>query len=177
MRTPRATSPTASTLRPTRAAPLATPGTPDSAAVTSTLVIATAIPTLGPAPTPTSAVIIRPETQPAQTNEQRWQAQQSGRQIFDPPRLYVAQAGTTLFWYDPETSQSLEIGTLLGVFTATAEFQLRTSDQPALEVPYRINIDYGLTAISDALIRRMNDAGYAERVDAYVVISEAVKPK
>ena len=80
-------------------------------------------------------------------------------------------------WFDPQTNQSLEIGTLLGEFRASAEFTLRSSQQPALEVPYTINADYGLTAISDALIQRMRNAGYAERVDAYVLLSEAIEAK
>jgi hypothetical protein len=114
---------------------------------------------------------------PTQTSAERWRAQQMDRQPFDPPRQYTAQAGTPLYWYDPRTNQALEIGTLIGVFTVTAEFRLHGVEQPALEVPYRINKDYGLTAISDALIRRMNEAGYAEHVEAFVVLSEAVKPQ
>jgi hypothetical protein len=82
-----------------------------------------------------------------------------------------------LLWYDPRTGQSLEIGTLLGEFQASAQFTLRGSDQPAIEVPYRINNDFGLTAISDAIVQRMNEAGYGERVDAYVLLSEAVQPR
>jgi hypothetical protein len=82
-----------------------------------------------------------------------------------------------LFWLDPRTDQALEIGTLLGEFVATAQFTLRGSGQPALEVPYTINKDYGLTAISEALIQRMREAGYTERVEAYVMLSEAVKAK
>jgi hypothetical protein len=156
-------------------APLATLGIPETAPATPAPDSATA--TATPAQTPTSSVVIRPQIPPTQTSEQRWRDQQANRQPYEPPRQYVAQPGTTLFWFDPRTGQSLEIGTLLGEFTATAEFELRGSNQPALEVPYQINKDYGLTAISDALIRRMNDANYAERVEAYVVLSEAVKPK
>jgi hypothetical protein len=88
-----------------------------------------------------------------------------------------ASRGTALRWYDPRTEQALEIGTLLGTFTATALFTWREGNQPALLVPYRINSDYGLTAISDALVRRMNDAGYPERVEAFVLLSNSVQPK
>jgi hypothetical protein len=119
-------------------------------------------------------VIVQPQVPPTETNQQRWRAQQRDRQAFEPPRRYLARQGTALLWFDPRTNQSLEIGTLLGEFRATAQFTLRASEQPALEVPYTINADYGLTAISDALIQRMHDAGYAERVEAYVLLSEAI---
>jgi hypothetical protein len=126
---------------------------------------------------PASPVVIQPQIPPTPTNEQQWRAQQVNRSPFDPPREYITQSGAPLLWFDPRTGQSLEIGTLLGVFTAEAAFELRGSKQAAIEVPYRINKDYGLTAISDALIARMNTAGYTERVEAYVVLSEAVTPK
>jgi hypothetical protein len=99
------------------------------------------------------------------------------RRLFDSPRAYVARPPAMLLWYDPRTGQSLEIGTLLGEFQASAEFTLRGSDQLAIEVPYRINTDFGLTAISDALVQRMNEAGYPERVEAYVLLSDAVQPR
>jgi hypothetical protein len=128
-------------------------------------------------PIPTQAVVIRPPTPPQQTSEQVWRAQQVDRRPFDPPRAYVARPSATLLWYDPRTGQSLEIGTLLGEFQVSAEFILRSSDQPAIEVPYRINSDFGLTAISDAIVQRMNEAGYVERVEAYVLLSETVQPR
>jgi len=168
--TPRATPPTAQTPRPTSAAPLATPG--NSATVPATPA-ATAFNASPAAPT-VPVLIIQPQAPPTETNQERWRAQQLDRQEFEPPRRYLARQGTTLLWFDPRTNQSLEIGTLLGEFTATAQFRLRASEQPALEVPYTINADYGLTAISDALIQRMHDAGYAERVEAYVLLSEAI---
>jgi len=120
---------------------------------------------------------VQPRPVPTPTNEQRWQAQQINRQPLDPPRPYVAARGTALFWYDPRTGQTLEIGTLLGEFTATATFKRRGDGQPALLVPYQINNQYGLTAISDAIVQRMHDAGYPEHVEAFVLISEAVQPK
>jgi len=82
-----------------------------------------------------------------------------------------------LLWYDPRTGQSLEIGTLLGEFQASAAFTLRGSAQPAIEVRYRINSDFGLTAISDAIVQRMHEAGYTEQVDAYILLSDAVQPR
>jgi hypothetical protein len=171
--TPRATPPTAQTPRPTSAAPLATPGISERASATPA---ATALDTATLVPT-APVIVIQPKTPPGETNQARWRAQQLDRQVFDPPRSYVTRQGTALFWFDPRTSQSLEIGTLLGDFTATAQFTLRTSEQPALEVPYTINADYGLTAISDALIQRMRAAGYSERVEAYVFFTEATVAK
>jgi hypothetical protein len=133
--------------------------------------------TATPLPMPTQPIFIRPPTPSQQTSEQLWRAQQVDRHLFDSPRAYVARPPATLLWYDPRTGQSLEIGTLLGEFQASAEFTLRDSDRPAIEVPYRINNDFGLTAISDAIVRRMNEAGYTERVEAYVLLSDAVQPR
>lgn len=82
-----------------------------------------------------------------------------------------------LLWYDPLTSQSLEIGTIQGAFQAQAQFVLRESQQPALEVSYRINSDFGLTAISEAVRSRMQAAGYTESVAAYVVYTDVVQPQ
>src|SRR5215207_9446451 len=103
------------------------------------------------AATPTPAVIVVPLTQMPETNEQRWRAQQQDRKVNDPPRIYVAQNPITLWWYDPLTSQSVPIGTISGEFPAQAEFSLQGTQQAALEVPYRINNDFGLTAISEAV--------------------------
>lgn len=81
-----------------------------------------------------------------------------------------------MYWYDPLSGQSLTIGTILGPFTAQAQFGfIPQGDQPALEVPYRINNDFGLTAISPAVRDRMNAAGYTESVEAYILVNEAVK--
>ena len=126
---------------------------------------------------PTQSIVIRPPTPSQQTSEQLWRAQQVDRHLFDSPRAFVARPPATLLWYDPRTGQSLEIGTLLGEFQASAEFTLRDGDRPAIEVPYRINNDFGLTAISDALIQRMQAAGYPERVEAYVLQSDAITLK
>jgi hypothetical protein len=111
------------------------------------------------------------------TNEQRWRAQEQERNVFDPPRIYIANENIPLMWYDPTTGQSLEIGTIRGEFPAQAEFVLRSNQHPALEVPYRINVDFGLTAISGAVRDRMKAAGYTESVEAYIERSEAVVAK
>ncbi len=118
-----------------------------------------------------------PQTATPQSGEQRWRAQQLQRQTFEAPRLYVAQHPVSLFWFDPATGQSLEIGTLRGEFPVQAQFLLRDGSRPALEVPYQINVSYGLTAISDVLRERMQAAGYAESVEAYVLQVDDILPK
>lgn len=134
-------------------------------------------PTAAPAPTQTPAVTVVPQPPPPLTNEQRWRAQQLDRQVFETRRIYVARSRTPLYWYDPLTGQTLEIGALLGDVTVQAHFVLRDGNRPALEVPYRINGDFGLTSISDAVRQRMQTAGYTESVEAYVLESDAVQPK
>ena len=112
-----------------------------------------------------------------ETNEQRWRAQQQDRKVNDPPRLYIARKPATLWWYDPLTSQSVQIGSLNGEFPAQAEFTLFSAQQAALEVPYRINNDFGLTAISEAVRGRMKAAGYSQSVEAYVLRTDDIQPK
>ena len=129
------------------------------------------------AATPTPAVIVVPLTRMPETNEQRWRAQQQDRKVNDPPRIYVVPSPTTLWWYDPLTSQSVLIGTISGEFPVQAEFLLRGAQQAALEVPYRINNDFGLTAISEAVRGRMQAAGYSQSVEAYVLRTDDTQPK
>lgn len=172
--TPRAVRPTPA---PTTSGAIAGPpgATLAPSAVEATAVPAT--PALPPTPSPTPAVVVVPQTPSALTNELRWRAQQIDRHVFDPRRIYVARSPTPLLWFDPLTEQTLEIGRLLGDFTVQAEFVLRDGQRPALEVPYRINQDFGLTAISEAVRQRMLAAGYTESVESYVVQSDAVQPK
>jgi hypothetical protein len=125
----------------------------------------------------TPAVIVVPLTQIPETNEQRWRMQQQDRKVNDPPRIYVARNANTLWWYDPLTSQSVQIGTISGEFPVQAEFILRGTQQTALEVPYRINNDFGLTAISEAVRERMKAAGYSQSVEAYVLQAADIQPK
>jgi hypothetical protein len=54
---------------------------------------------------------------------------------------------------------------------------LQSDRRAALEVPYRINQDFGLTAISEAVRARMKAAGYTDSVEAYIEQTEAVVPK
>jgi len=131
------------------------------------LITATRVPT----------VIVVPLTQMPETNQQRWRAQQQDRKVNDPPQIYVARIPVTLWWYDPLTSQSVPIGSINGEFPAQAEFTLRGEQQAALEVPYVINADFGLTAISEAVRERMKAAGYSQSVEAYVLRTADVQPK
>jgi len=126
---------------------------------------------------PTSSVIVVPRTVVPETNEQRWRAQEIDRQVIQPPQIYVAKSLVPLLWYDPVTGQSLQIGMIFGEFPVQAHFTLRSSQQPALEVPYRINNDFGLTSISDAVRDRMQNAGYTQSVEAYTIITDTVQPK
>jgi len=137
----------------------------------------TATATRSPAATPTPAVIVVPLTQAPETNEQRWRAQEQDRKVNDPPRIYVARSTVTLWWYDPLIGQSVPIGTISGEFPAQAEFTLRGAQQAALEVPYRINNDFGLTAISEAVRERMKAAGYTQSVEAYVLRTADIHAK
>jgi hypothetical protein len=125
----------------------------------------------------TPAVIVVPLTRLPETNEQRWRAQQQDRKVNDPARIYIAPNPVTLWWYDPLTSQSVTIGTISGEFPAQAEFTLHGTQQEALEVPYRINGDFGLTAISEAVRERMSAAGYSQSVEAYVLRTADIHPK
>jgi hypothetical protein len=134
-------------------------------------------PTITVAAAATPAVIVVPLTQMPATNEQRWRAQQQDRSVNDPPRLYVAQSSVTLWWYDPLIGQSVPIGTIRGEFPVQADFILRGAQQAALEVPYRINNDFGLTAISEAVRERMEAAGYSQSVEAYILRTADIHPK
>ena len=136
-----------------------------------------ATPAMPIAATLTPAVIVVPLTQMPETNQERWRAQQLDRKVNDPPRLYIARNPVTLWWYDPLTSQSVPIGTISGEFPVQAEFILRGAQQAALEVPYRINADFGLTAISEAVWERMKAAGYSQSVEAYVLRTDDTQPK
>jgi hypothetical protein len=127
--------------------------------------------------TPLPSVVVIPQTAVPLTNEQRWRAQQLQRQPFESERLYIANESLPLLWYDPVTSQVLEIGTIRGEFPAQAEFILRSNQRPALEVRYQINHDFGLTAISEAVRERMRAAGYTESVEAYIERTDGIVPK
>src|SRR5690606_34697437 len=80
-------------------------------------------------PSPTTVVSIQPQIRPTPTNEERWSNEQLDRQPFGEDRLYRASEASTLFWFDPRTSQVVPIGTLLGSFTATATFTWRANGE------------------------------------------------
>lgn len=135
--------------------------------------LATQVTTLTPLP----SVVVIPQTAVPLTSEQRWRAQELERQPFESERLYIANESVPLLWYDPMTSQVLEIGTIRGEFPAQAQFILQSNQRPALEVRYQINQDFGLTAISEAVRERMRAAGYTESVEAYIERTDGVVPK
>ncbi|WP_448542105.1 hypothetical protein [Roseiflexus sp.] len=151
--------------------------TPERATVVPATPRTTQTPIQAPSPTvvrpPTVQII--PATPEPQTSEARWRAQQIDRQVLDPPQFYRVTSHATLFWYDPMTGQILEIGTLRGDVPVQARFRLRSTGQAALEVLYRINNDFGLTAISEAVRSRMEAAGYTVSVEAFLLESDAVQ--
>ncbi|MEM8529907.1 MAG: hypothetical protein AAGF95_03635 [Chloroflexota bacterium] len=136
----------------------------------------TSEPTILPSTPPPVVATIVPQTIEPQTGEQRWRAQQAQRETFEQPQNYIATAPVSLMWFDPLTGQSLEIGRLLGEFTAQARFLYGPNEVPALEVPYTINQNFGLTAISPAVVERMSSAGYMETVEAYVLQDDVIQP-
>jgi hypothetical protein len=158
--------------------PILTPGmviTPTDAAGQSvtalpptSVVSATPVPpTVTPLPTLAVATI------PTLTNEERWRAQQIDRVVFDAVRTYRT-VGSELWWYDPINQQSLVLGSFSGDFVAQARFTLRGQGIAALEVPYRVNVSYGLTALSPAIRERIQAAGYEEWIETYVFVTPNV---
>lgn len=113
-------------------------------------------------------VIISAPPLPSYTNEERWRLQQRERQPFVTMQSFFT-SNSQLWWYDPLQQQHLALGTFRGAFTVQARFILQSQNAPALEVPYQINRSYGVTALSPAIIERMQAAGYSEWVEAYVL--------
>jgi hypothetical protein len=156
-------------------APTATTATEDAEAPT-----ATTAPTAQelPATAPTGSVspIVLATRAPIGPNE-RWRQQELDRKPFETATRYTT-TGTELYWYDPVFQQSVLLGTFGGDFDALATFTLRSSGQPCLEVLYEVNKRYGLTALSPAIVERIEAAGYTEGfIDTYVVLDERVAPK
>lgn len=131
-------------------------------------------------PTTTAADMLQPAKPLVlayeRTNEQRWRDQQQERVVFDTPKPYYT-TGTKLYWYDPLTQQHLELGYMSGEFLVQARFVLLPQGVPALEVPYQINVSYGLTALSPALLERIRAAGYTAWIETYVIESPEVQPR
>lgn len=163
-------------LVPTVARPTQTATVTPTVAATNTPT-ATATPT--PAPptaTPTPSVTIVLPTLPSLTNEERWRLQQKDRQPFDEFRPYTT-TGSDLWWYDPVNQQHVVLGNFSGPFEAQATFKLANNGKEALEVPYHVNQSYGITAISSALLQRIQDAGYGEWIETYIIITPDVQPR
>jgi hypothetical protein len=110
------------------------------------------------------------------TAEERWRAQQIDRAVLEGTRLYAAGEPVPLLWWDPLTGQAVEIGLVRGAFPVQATFTFRPTGEAALEVPYTINRDFGLSAISGAVRARMEAAGYTETVEAFIVDTDVVEP-
>lgn len=89
-----------------------------------------------------------------------------------------ATSGSELWWFDPVNQQPVILGRIAGDFVAQAQFQLRGQGIPALEVPYQVNASYGLTALSPALLGRIEAAGFAgDWIETYVYLSPDVTPR
>ncbi|MBM4412905.1 MAG: hypothetical protein FJ040_05590 [Chloroflexi bacterium] len=117
---------------------------------------------------------VTPQLRATPTGDERWAAFASQRQLFDTPIRVTTLQPTPLLWLDPHNGQVLEIGLLNGDFVATAQIVLTSDNSVAYEVDYRINQDFGLTSISEAVVMRMRDAGYAASVRAFVVMTDNV---
>lgn len=156
---------------------VATPAIVTSDESTATVVAdATVIADISPTTAPAVNVVITPIIRATPTGDERWAAFISGRTAYDAPRRMTALVPTPLLWLDPRNGQVLEIGYLNGDFFATAQIIRASDNQPAYEVDYTINQDYGLTSISRALVTRMNEAGYAASVRAFVIASDNIVP-
>jgi len=155
---------TVGSMAPDPATVVPTPTTPAVPALPSATSVAVAAPPLVIAPTP------------ERSNEQKWRDQQVDRQVLAPPHLYTTR-NAELRWYDPLNQQHLVLGRLSGDFLVQATFVLRDPGLPALEVPYRINVSYGLTALSPAHVERLKAAGYVDWVETYVLASPEVYPR
>jgi hypothetical protein len=97
--------------------------------------------------------------------------------VFDGLRSY-STTGSELWWYDPVNQQHVILGRITGEFVAQAQFLPRGQGVSALEVPYQVNVSYGLTALSPAILERITQAGYAgDWIETYVFLSPDVTPR
>lgn len=158
---PGSLAPDPATTGPTPAPTLVAPGAPGEVVVSPP-----------PAALPPLAVPADVE----RSNEARWREQQRDREVFEGPRSFVT-SGSDLWWYDPRNQQHVVLGRINGEFLAQARFVLQSRELPALEVPYRVNSSYGLTALSPALIERIQAAGYTDWIETYVLESPEVQPR
>jgi hypothetical protein len=87
-------------------------------------------------------------------------------------------SGSELWWYDPLNQQHVILGRITGDFVAQAQFLLHGQGVEALEVPYQVNVGYGLTALSPALLERIRAAGYeSDWIETYVFLTPNVLPR
>ncbi len=150
---------------------------PTPTASESPTILLTGTVTLTPSASPAPELTIVPPTLPPLTNQERWRVQQANREVFETPQVYTT-SGSQLWWYDPINQQHIVLGNFSGPFAAQAQFQLvGQGGVAALEVPYQINQNYGLTALSPALVQRLRDAGYEDWVETYVILSPDVQAR
>jgi hypothetical protein len=171
-------STTATLERPTAAEVRPSPSTPGSLApdpVTATPSVTA--PTAPEAPAVATLPPLNLPTAPARTNEERWRAQQQDRVVFGELTPFFT-SGSELWWYDPLNQQHVILGRITGDFAAQGQFVLHGQGVQALEVPYQVNVSYGLTALSPALLERIRVAGYeSEWIETYVFLTPNVLPR
>jgi hypothetical protein len=164
--------PTAQEVRPSPSAPGSL--APDPVTATPSIVTAPTAPEAPPVATPPPLNL---PTAPAPTNEERWRAQQQDRVLFGGLAPFYT-SGSELWWYDPLNQQHVILGRITGDFNAQAQFVLHGQGVQALEVPYQVNVGYGLTALSPALLERIRAAGYeSEWIETYVFLTPNVLPR
>lgn len=110
---------------------------------------------------------------PTQSYAQRWRDEQLNRQVLPVPQIFTT-TNSELWWYDPVNQQHVVLGSFAGSFDVQATFVRRTDQAEALEVPYQVNVRYGLTALSPAILARITAAGYGEWIETYVLKTSAV---
>jgi hypothetical protein len=165
--------PTAQEVRPTPSVPGSLAPDPVTATPsTVTAPAATELPSPVAAPPPLNL-----PTAPAQTNQERWRAQQQDRALFGELASFYT-SGSELWWYDPLNQQHVILGRITGDFVAQAQFVLHGQGVEALEVPYQVNVGYGLTALSPALLERIRAVGYeSDWIETYVFLTPNVLPR
>lgn len=161
-------------MAPTRPGNLA----PDPATAAPTLPTAPVAPTLPLPPVATSESLppLKLPTAPPISYEDRWRLQQIDRQPFATP-LPFTTLGSELWWFDPVNQQAVILGRISGDFLGQAQFTLRGQGVQALEVPYQVNVSYGLTSLSPALIERIRSAGYNDWIETYIFLTPDITPR
>lgn len=135
----------------------------------------TPLPSLDPPRAPEILPTLAVPPPPQLTYEERWRTQQIDRQIFPAPLAFTT-TGSELWWYDPVQQQSVILGRINGPFVGQARFILRGQGVEALEVPYQVNVSYGLTALSPALLERIRVAGFSDWIETYVFVGSNITP-